>query len=50
MQGAVITPPVEKPVGPPVDSDELAQLRAENARLRAAITDALAALGPVGAA
>lgn len=45
---AVITPP--DPVDPPVDGDELAQLRAENAKLRAAITNALAALGSVGAA
>lgn len=45
---AVILPP--DPVDPPTNSDELARLRAENARLRAAITNALAALGSVGAA
>lgn len=48
QRSAIIAPPVD-PVDPPA-SDELAQLRAENAMLRAAITNALAALGTVGAA
>lgn len=46
-RGDIIAPP--GPVEPPVDNDELAALRAENAQLRAAITSALAALATVGA-
>lgn len=44
----VVIPP-DGPTDPP-PGDELAALRAENALLRAAITNALAALGTVGAA
>lgn len=42
----VVTPP--DPIDPPTGGDELAQLRAENAQLRAAIANALAALQGAG--